>query len=740
MTPLDWAESAGEATTSALDRLAERMGVVPEFRDARGPMVRTTRETKRDLLLTMGQSANDEAQAAAALEALDRADWLAALPPVQVVRADAGPPTVDLVLPAGTGTVHWHLTLEDGTSHDGNAVFSELEWLGRKHLDGRTLERRRFTLAEWPLPWGYHRLTISPGGGAMTLVVTPGHCWLPEVLTDGGRLWGIAAQLYLLRSATNWGIGDFSDLRRLVGLAADHGAAVVGLNPVHAMFTDNPGYASPYSPASRLLLNVLYIDVMAIPELRDSPDALKLIASPGFQRRLRACRTARLVNYQSVTELKLSVLETLFDACRPVPGSARGRQLAAFRREGGTALEQNCLFLALREHFARNRPARADWHGWPVAWRRPDSLAVARFKTDNRDRLDFLIWTQWIADTQLCAVKAAAAKRGMAIGLYRDLAIGADRSGAETWANPGAVVSGASIGAPPDILNTSGQDWGLPPFHPRALRQEGYRSFIELLRANMRHAGGLRIDHVMGLRRLWWVPNGKSAAEGGFIRYPVEDLIGILALESHRHRCIVVGEDLGTVPKGFRDRMAEANILSYRVLFFEQDAATGAFLAPRDYPRRSIAVAGNHDLPTLLGWWRGRDLELKRQLGLFANPEDDETQCRLRDRDRAELLAALRRERLLPPNEAPDAEALVRAIHEYLARGPAMLAMAQIDDLTLEVDQVNVPATSTEHPNWRRRLSMTMEQLAEHSLFNAIAKMFSETRPHDQTRPRGFGE
>ena len=746
VTPPVWAQGEAEATTSALDRLADHMGIVPEFRDARGPKVRTTPETKRGLLAAMGQPAEDEAQAAATLDALDRADWLAPLPPVQVVRADADPPAVDLILPADIGTVHWRLAREDGANHAGDIAFSQLAWLGGKQLDGRDLERRRFTLDGLRLPWGYHRLTICPGGGAMTLVITPAECWLPDVLLKGGRLWGIAAQLYLLRSADNWGIGDYSDLRRLVELAADRGAAIIGLNPLHAMFLDDPGYASPYSPASRLLLNILNIDVMAIPELRNCPEARKLITSPGFQRRLRACRTAQLVDYEAVTDLKLSAMETLFEACHPAPETARGRAFAAFRRDGGTALEQNCLFLALREHFTRNTPEWSDWHQWPAAWRRPNSPAVSRFKADNQRRVDFLAWAQWIADTQLAAAKAAAAKRGMTVGLYRDLAIGADHSGAETWTNPGAVVSGAHVGAPPDILNTAGQDWGLPPFHPRAVRQESYRSFVELIRSNMRHAGGLRIDHVMGLRRLWWVPAGKSPTEGGFVQYPMEDLIGILALESHRHRCLVVGEDLGTVPEGFRERMADANILSYRVLFFEQEAATGAFRPPRDYPRRALAVVGNHDLPTLRGWWQSRDLELKRRLGLFADPAHGKAQSRQRERDRAELLTALRRERLLSPDEVPDAEALARMVHEYFARGPSMLAMAQIDDLAGEVDPVNVPTTTIEHANWRRRLSATLEQLAGSSLFNAVTKMFSETRgdagttgtSRDEIRPGGF--
>jgi 4-alpha-glucanotransferase len=316
----------------------------------------------------------------------------------------------------------------------------------------------------------------------------------------------------------------------------------------------------------------------------------------------------------------------------------------------------------------------------------------------------------------------------MAVGLYRDLAVGADRAGAETWADAAAVVSGAQVGAPPDILNPAGQDWGLPPFHPRMLREEGYRSFIELLRANMRHAGGLRIDHVMALQHLYWVPHGEKPPAGGYVRYPLDDLVGILSLESHRHHCLVVGEDLGTVPEGFRARMAAANILSYRVLFFEQDMRTGTFLLPDGYPKAALAVVGSHDLPTLRGWWEARDLDIKERLGLFPTPEEAAQQREARQRDRLHLLQALRHEGLLSPDHDPDIPTLARAVHAFLARTPSALVMAQIDDLTDEVDPVNVPTTSDEHPNWRRRLSMTLEELASRPRFIDIAGIFRSER------------
>ena len=267
---------------------------------------------------------------------------------------------------------------------------------------------------------------------------------------------------------------------------------------------------------------------------------------------------------------------------------------------------------------------------------------VRRFAETNRNRLEFFAWLQWIADDQLGAAAATARERGMAVGLYRDLAVGADRAGAETWVNDAAVVSGAQVGAPPDIFNPAGQDWGLPPFHPRALREEAYRSFVELVRANMRHAGGLRIDHVMGLAAsVLGAAGTDSRSQGAYVRYPLDDLVGILALESQRHRCLVVGEDLGTVPEGFRERMAAANILSYRVLFFEQDIETGEFDPPESYPPLALAVVGSHDLPTLRGWWEGRDLDIKERLGLFPGAGEARRQRETRERDKRQLVTAL---------------------------------------------------------------------------------------------------
>ncbi len=713
-------DASARSLVSALDALAERCGIEASFRDARGATRRTGAGTQQALLGAMGISA-DEPEAA--LAALDDAEWQRALPPVCVRYRGAEPVSIDLVLAAGAASISWHLVLEAGGERRGAARFERLELIEKRDsTDGRQ-ERRRLVLNGKRIPFGYHRLTLEPGGAQTVLIITPGQCWLPSQIAAGKRLWGAAAQLYLLRSARNWGIGDYGDLHRLVKMLARRGADVVGLNPLHALFLDDPEHASPYAPASRLLLNALNIDIAGLPETAECAEARDLIRSESFQSALRRCRDAPLVDYSGVAALKLPLFDMLFACCRSQPDSLRWREFEAFRRDAGSTLERGCLFEALREHFAASDPRRAGWHCWPDEYRNPGSHAVTRFAEEHADRVTFHAWLQFVADDQL-GTAADAAKR-MAVGLYRDLAIGADPEGAETWASQKAVVAAAQVGAPPDIYNPGGQDWGLPPFDPRALREEAYRSFIDLVRANMRHAGGLRIDHVMGLQQLYWVPQGKPPAEGAYVRYPLDDLVGILALESRRNRCLVVGEDLGTVPEGFRERMAAANILSYRVLFFEK--ASEGFRSPDQYPTLALAVAGSHDLPTLRAWWEAGDLRLKEQLNLFPKEEDARRAWEERESDRRGLLDALHHAGLDSDPEM-GVEALSRAVHAFLARSASAFAVVQVDDITDESAPVNVPTTSDEHPNWRRRLSMTLEELDEHPRFAALADIFRRQR------------
>ncbi|MGD0965665.1 MAG: 4-alpha-glucanotransferase [Candidatus Acidiferrales bacterium] len=714
---------------SLLDTLAESFGIEDAYRDAQKKIQRTEPETKRLLLAAMGIDASDDARIAAILNKLERAGWELALQPVYVVNAEAGPIAIDLTLPSKAREVQWTLSLEDGGEKRGYAEIAALVLVGKHEFDGERLERRKLTLGD-DIPWGYHRLKINGVSAETLLIVAPGRCWAPTCMSEGKRLWGVSAQLYTLRSEGNWGIGDFGDLVPLVHGLRARGADIVGLNPLHAMFLDNPEHASPYSPASRLFLNVLYIDVKALREFADCAEAHELVASVDFQERLDKCRSSALVDYTRAAELKLEVLRVLFKHWS-LPANPNRDSFEAFRQERGEALERSCVFHCLRQEFGSQDLALRDWRYWPEAYRQPESAAVAAFAIEHREEVTFMAWMEWLADSQLRS--AADAASGMEIGLYRDMAVGADRMGAEAWSNQKAFVSGVHIGAPPDPYTSAGQDWGLPPFNPRALKEEGYRVFVELIRANMRYAGALRIDHVMALQHLYWVPESRSPKQGAYVRYPLDDLVGILALESQRNRCLVVGEDLGTVPDGFRERMAEANILSYRVLFFEQNSKTGAFRKPGVYPERSMAVASNHDLPTIRAWWEGSDISLREQLSLFPDPESAADQRKQRIRDRRQLLRALRQEGLLGDAAPCNAGELMLLVHAYLARTGSFLAMAQVDDIAGEIDPVNIPA-SLDYPNWRRRLSVTLGQLFEETAMYELAAMFVRERGAPEIR------
>jgi (1->4)-alpha-D-glucan 1-alpha-D-glucosylmutase len=484
-----------------------------------------------------------------------------------------------------------------------------------------------------------------------------GRCHQPEMLEQGGRVWGFMVQLYGVRSKRNWGIGDFGDLRALIELAAARGAAVVGVNPLHAT------QGGPYSPSSRHALNFLYLDVEALPEYGASRAAQKLVRTTAFQRKLAQLRKSDLVNYAGVSVLKRNVLELIFKDARPKVGAP-----SAF-----------AVYEALREKFG------GGWEGWPREFQDPSSRAVKRFARGER-RVQFHEWVQRAAREQLNAVQKFSQRAGMPIGLYVDLALGADRGGAEVWADRDAFALDVTCGAPPDEFNPRGQDWGLPPYSPRALRASGYRPFRELLRANMPAGGALRMDHVMALSRLFWIPRGAKPEQGGYVNYPFEELLAVLAEESRSRRCLVVGEDLGTVSAELRQALNAAGVLSYRPLIFDQ--------AP---PRDALVCVSTHDLPTWRGYWASHDLALREKLGMSV---DASLERKARQADQQKLKQALEREGL---------DLSARSAHAFIARTPCKIALLQPEDVFEGLEQANLPGTVEQHPNWRRKLALNLE-------------------------------
>jgi (1->4)-alpha-D-glucan 1-alpha-D-glucosylmutase len=520
---------------------------------------------------------------------------------------------------------------------------------------------------------------MGPARKAGKVELETGRCYQPELL-EQQRLWGFMTQLYGLRSERNWGIGDFTDLRQLIEIAAGLGAAVVGVNPLHAT------QGSPYSPSSRHALNVLYIDVEAVPGYEKSAK---------LDKRLQALRAAGLVDYERVRRIKLEALELIFKRSKPkVQLPTKG-------------LRDFAVFEALREKFG------GGWQGWPTGFRNPRSKEVQIFSRRNANRVAFHAWLQWTARRQLEDAQRHARDLGMPLGLYVDLALGADRGGAEVWSDQDAYALGVSCGAPPDEFNPRGQDWGLPPYSPRALRAKAYRPFIDLLRANMPVGGALRMDHVMALSRLWWIPQGAKPERGGYVNYPFRELLAILAAESRRARCLVIGEDLGTVTAEMRAALNDAGVLSYRPLLFEKDSS-GEYCPPGAYPREALVCVTTHDLPTWQGYWKAHDLKLRDRLGLTV---DAKKEFALRETEKARLKAALEREGL---------DLSARSAHAFIARTPAKLAMLQPEDVFEMLDQANLPGTVDQHPNWRRKLPRALERWSAEPRVAALAGIMAQ--------------
>jgi len=566
----------------------------------------------------------------------------------------------------------------------------------------------------------------------VTLAVAPAACHLPAALQPGARGWGLTVQLYGLRSERSWGMGDFTDLATVCAASGQLGAATVGINPLHALFASEPLHASPYSPSSRVQLDYLYIDPAAVPGFATDA-AIRGLASNGA---LATLRDSDFVDHGAVAALKRPVLEALYRRFRAIDlktATPAGETFRKFQCDGGRALAAFATFEALHERFNGNG-GQFSWHDWPEELRRPDSAAVTEFAEEHRERVEFFEFLQWQADVQLGAAAAAGRGAGLPLGLYRDLAVGVNPQGAEAWADQGLVVPGMSIGAPPDSLSRAGQDWGLAPVNPLALRRRGFQPFIAALRANMRHAGVLRIDHVMSLARLYWVPAGRSAVAGAYVKYPLAELLRLVALESHRHGCAVIGEDLGTVPDGFRETMQAANVLSYRVVMFER-RWDGNFVPPSEYPPVAAASAATHDLATLKGFWLGRDIAWRQRLQLYPDAAAEAADITDRNTARWQLLEALAREGLiawdrfgefLPRDGAPVYTAeLGAAIFAFLARSRARLMLVQIEDVAGEEEQANLPGTTDEHPNWSRRLSTTLDAILNGPQMTRIAGLMT---------------
>lgn len=703
---------------SLVERLARLRGLGDAYHDFRGNLHYFSLETKTGILRAMGCPVDDAAALAADIGRLEAMRSRDLLPPVVVAQGARVGFEINISAREFGASLAWSLRLEDGTRREGSISTAACAEKWRGEVDGSWITRRHFDLPV-ELPPGYHEFEGRLAGGAVNhslIIVSPPLCHEPQAIVSGRKLWGVAAQLYTLRSRHNWGIGDFNDLQQLIRWVAPLGAGFIGLNPLHALAPADPGRSSPYSASSRHFLNVMYIAVTDVPEYPDCAAARERVADPQFAARLAALRAVAHVDYTGVAAAKLEVLELLYrDFCERhlAHDSERATRFRAFVNAGGRLLQTHALFDALDRHFVSSLGCHSGWLSWPEEYRDPQHGAAARFARQNPRQVEFHLYLQWLAHEQLAGAQSLARALGMPIGLYGDYAVGANASGSETWTDQATYRMGAEIGAPPDPLALRGQGWGIPPQDPFALEAQRLRGFVRLIGNNMRYYGALRLDHVMSLFRLWWVPAGRSPTEGAYVHYPLQQLLTVLALESMCHACLVVGEDLGVVPDEMRFAMPQYGLYHYKVLLFEKQG--DRFRGPEEYPRRALATVTTHDMPTLRSYWEGLDIELRQRLNLYPSPDVHAEILGERERDRASLLAALREQGLAPAQPAtpqdPFTPELATALHLYLARSAAALAAVQIEDLLGMTEPVNVPGTHHEYPNWQRKLTEDIEDI-----------------------------
>lgn len=732
-------------TNPVLQRLVEMRGIETHYVDAWGKPAAISESSQAKLLNVLGYDTSNEVAIEEQLKAEARKIWQTPFNPVQVLRqSETLSFSIRLPIELVTDTYTVNLKMEDGQVFVHTFVPVDETLAHVAELDEVEFHEYVVTL-QVELPLGYHQLALLVEGDeeplcAMRIIVAPEKCYIPEAVEKGKKIWGLSVQLYCVRSETNWGMGDFSDLAQLTAKAAETGADFIGLNPIHALYPANPDACSPYGPSSRRWLNFLYLDVAAMP-CYEHESVQFVVNSEDFKQRLAAARATEFVDYAAVAALKLPTLTAVFDVYYNTylkKNTKQNRDFKAFVEAGGESLDMLAVYDVLQEKLAEQGKPSWGWPVFPEEFKEYHKPQVAAFRKKNKKRVTFFMFLQWQAALQLQAASDVATASGMAIGLYRDLAVGVSEGSAEIWGNKDLYCIDASVGAPPDILGPLGQNWGLPPMDPHKLYEQQYQPFIDLFASNMAGSGALRIDHVMALLRLWWVVKGDHAKDGGYVYYPVDDLLAILALESHRNQSLVIGEDLGTVPDEIREKLANNGVHSYRVFFFEQ-AEDGGFFSPSHYPVQSMSTLTTHDMPTLTGYWHCLDLELGKALGLYPTDEILSQLYTDRHENKQAILDTLHGHHAISDNISRDVSMtgmsteLNRSMQVHMATGSSALLSLQLEDW-LEMDKpVNVPGTFNEYPNWRRKLSQTLDSIFDNQDITHLARKLTKVRKQAST-------
>lgn len=676
-------------------QLAQAAGLMREWVNANGQPMQVAPDALRAVLEALGYPCATEQEYHDSQQRLAEYRSNEVMPLLITGKADEG-----LRFPAVRGLAgkSFRIVLESGETIDGR--FSD---------DAGAC----FMLPPIAQP-GYHRLLA--GRNEITLAIAPPRCFgladalhalPPKEAQAIRRIWGLSVQLYSLRRKGDGGVGDFSSLAAFAQSAATHGAAAVAISPVHAMFSADVGRFSPYGPSSRLFLNAWHIDPASVLGADAFQSALVSVGKDAPEK-LARFEQNELIDWPGSISLRLALLRKLYEQFL---AQGERAEFEKFRQEAGGALQDHARFEAIHAwRLGRGKgDDSGDWRTWPEGLRNPHGAEVERFAREHAQEVGFHEFLQWQTARGLSNAQRAAREAGMPIGLIADLAVGADNGGSQAWSRQEELINGLSVGAPPDIMNPRGQSWGLGAFSPQAMKEKGYGAYIEMLRATFKYAGGARIDHVLGLSRLWLVPQGESPEQGAYLKYPMHDLLRLIALESWRHRAIVIGENLGTVPSGFNDIMAQYGLLGIQVLLFQQDA--GRFLTPGEWSKEAIATTTTHDLPTIVGWWGGRDVDWRVKLDLLAVGQSETEARQDRVRERTAMWRVLSDAGYVK-GEMNEAAPLDAAI-ELMADTPAPLAMLPMEDALGVTEQPNLPGTIESHPNWRRRLPQAVDSVLQ---------------------------
>jgi 4-alpha-glucanotransferase len=725
-----------KSVTKPIWQLGRQYGIEPGYFDGLGIERQVTVPHLQQVLASMGVKASSEQDIRDSLSDAASRTWTQVIDSVVVRYPSDSPFMLALSLPLeGISLENVSLAIqvtdEKGVSRHLSLPGSRCEVIAEKTIQGVRYVQVHFPLSK-KIPLGYFRLSVRVKlhsnrivEGQTLLIVAPRKCYLPS---SPKRAWGISLQLYGLRSHRNWGIGDFRDLEEVMKVAGTRwGVATIGVNPLHIPAV---GLTSPYSPSSRLFWSPVYLNLEGVVEWRTSAGLRRKAKSAKFQRRLRQFRESPLVDYEAVGELKWTVLEELFRVFRrhhlqSKHLTARGRAFTRFVSGFHPHLTMFCTFQVLTE-----RLGTVAWRTWPNAFRHPQSPDVEVFQRSHATRIQFYQYVQWLCELQLQNLDLVAKKHSLSFRLYHDLPVGIHPDGADAWVFQDQLASDITVGAPPDSFNLNGQSWGLVVPNPVRLREDGYRFLRETLRQNMRHGGVLRIDHALGLFRMFWVPQGGTGKDGVYVKTYVDEILAVLALESVRRKVMVVGEDLGAVTPVIREKLDAAGLLSYRLLFFERENG-GEMTPPHAYPEQALVAATTHDLPTLKGFWAGRDILIKQKGGVYLRKKDIKQDRQQRVEDRKQLWEALHREGLcsagaIPPSLSDD---MLQAMYRYLARTPSRLLIVQLEDLLAELDTPNLPgAPESVYPSWRVRIGRELTAWLNDPAILGFAKAMQRER------------